>query len=250
MTPDDERRAAAVPGVPGGDNASALVRRMRECAEWHAGEVAGQALSAGADEVERLTRALADERDTVAFHVDLAESALRDLHAVCDALGARARRGDPLPAVTELVGVAQALRAQAGVPTAEVERLAAVARGAQYREREALAVVAMLRARLATEMEARDAAENRVENLEIALTIGPRVDEVRAALAQATAPDLAALARREAGSAHQWRQCRRCGRCFWLTAEESVPPHPTSDDPRLARACGWTVTTSEGSEGR
>ena len=28
---------------------------MRECAEWHAGEVAGQALSAGADEVERLT---------------------------------------------------------------------------------------------------------------------------------------------------------------------------------------------------
>lgn len=210
MTTDGDKMAQGV----------ALRLRALAATRWidRSDEATRAALLAGADEVERLTRALADERDTVAFHVDLAESALRDLHAVCDALGARARRGDPLPAVTELVGVAQALRAQAGVPTAEVERLAAVARGAQYREREARNEVEVLRAR-------EDGA-------------------------QADAGDLAALARREAGSAHQWRQCRRCGRCFWLTAEESVPPHPTSDDPRLARACGWTVTTSEGSEGR
>ena len=172
---------------------------MRECAEWHAGEVAGQALSAGADEVERLTRALADERDTVAFHVDLAESALRDLHAVCDALGARARRGDPLPAVTELVGVAQALRAQAGVPTAEVERLAAVARGAQYREREALAVVAMLRARLdaraaADAQAVADAAEAFVRARE---GFGAFRAQVRQERAQSDAGDLAGLGRRE-----------------------------------------------------
>lgn len=101
-----------------------------------------------------------------------------------------------------------------------VERLTAVARGAQYREREALAVVDVLRARLDRALDERDEAENRAENLEIALTItiGPRVDEVRRALAQTTAPDLDGLARREAGG-------RPTGRA-------------------------WAVTVGEGSEGR
>jgi len=197
---------------------------------------------AGADEVGRLTRALDAERDTVAFHVDLAESALRDLHAVCDALDARARRGDPLPSGEVLVGVAQALRAQAGVPTAEVERLAAVARGAQYREREALAVVAVLRARL-------DEARETLDDVE------PRLAKAHASIARLArdgakgdASDAGLGARSIGAAARQWRQCSRCGRCFWLADTEAVPAHQTSDDPRLARACG--AVTGEGSEGR
>lgn len=35
----------------------------------------------------------------------------------------------------------------------------------------------------------------------------------------------------------RWRQCSRCGRCFWLADEERVPPHATSDDPRIGRVC-------------
>lgn len=147
-------------------------------------EATRAALTEGAAEVERLTRALDTERDTLAFHVGLADDALRDLCAVCDALGARAKRSDPLPAVAEMVEAAQALRARAEAPALEVDALQAVARGAQYREREALAQVDVLRAALDRALDERDEAENRVENLEIARTIGPRVDEVRRALAQ------------------------------------------------------------------
>ena len=58
------------------------------------------------------------------------------------------------------------------------------------------------------------------------------------------AGDLDGLARREAGSAHQWRQCRRCGRCFWLTPDEAVPVHRVTVL-GAERACGWTVTAKE-----
>jgi hypothetical protein len=73
------------------------------------------------------------------------------------------------------------------------------------------------------------------------------LERLQGARASATPPlpgDLAALARREAGSAHQWRQCRRCGRCFWLTPDESVPEHQ-AQVLGVERACGWTVTAKE-----
>jgi len=87
---------------------------------------------------------------------------------------------------------------------AEVERLTraldaaeAQARGAQYREREALATVAMLRAAL-------DAAR-----------------------APGDAGDLAGLGARAAGgvTGRQWRQCATCGRRFHLRDDEAVPTH-------------------------
>ena len=120
---------------------------------------------------------------------------------------------------------------------AEVERLAreladaeAVARGAQYREREALGEVAVLRARL-------DARADDVERLNLRFArcgeqeavgdvarLQARLDawaQAGQGACRATQPtgDLAALARREAGpvTRRQWRQCRRCVRCFWLT---------------------------------
>lgn len=164
------------------------------------------------------------------------------------------------------VDVAEGMRALAAAPwvdrsdaatvralcegAAEVERLRVLLSGAEYREREARNEAAMLRAALDRALDERDEAENRVENLEIALTIGPRVDEVRAALAQATAPDLAALARREAGSVtrRQWRACARCGREHWLADEEAAPLHGGID----ALGAAWTCATAagEGSEGR
>lgn len=253
----------------------ALRLRALAATRWidRSDEATRAALTEGAAEVERLVRALADERDTLAFHVELANDALRDLHAVCDALGARARRSDPLPAVEELVGAAQALRARAEAPVLEVDALRALARGAQYREREALAQVEVLRAALDRALDERDEAENRVENLEIARTIGPRVAEVRRALAQGDAGDpgdpmercpigtyaatvlgygaqpvgdLAGLGARAAGAVtrRQWRQCRRCVRCFWLTPDESVPEHQ-AQVMGAERVCGWTVTAKE-----
>lgn len=72
----------------------------------------------------------------------------------------------------------------------EVERLTAVARGAQYREREALAVVAVLRARLDGALDERDGV----------------------------------------GTVRQWRGCHRCGRCFLLADTEAVPGHGVTVD--------------------
>lgn len=135
----------------------------------------------------------------------------------------------------------EATRAALGEGADEIERLTAQARGAQYREREALATVAMLRVALERALDERDEAENRVENLEIALTIGPRVDEMRAVLAGAAdLSDLTAFARREAGpvTPHQWRQCSTCGRCFWLADTEAVPAHRVAVL-GVERACGW-----------
>ena len=66
-----------------------VVARMRECAGWHEGEVVGQALSAGADEVERLGAALAmieqddrqDARDLARLHALVTcEPEASDLH--------------------------------------------------------------------------------------------------------------------------------------------------------------------------
>lgn len=73
------------------------------------------------------------------------------------------------------------------------------------------------------------------------------LERLQGARASATHPlsgDLDGLARREAGSAHQWRQCRRCGRCFWLTPDEAVPVHRVTVL-GAERACGWTVTAKE-----
>jgi len=92
----------------------------------------------------------------------------------------------------------------------------AVARGAQYREREALAVVAALRAKA-------DGGD---------------------------AGDLAGLGRREAGEVRRWRGCHRCGRCFLLADDEAVPGHGVRDAWGADRACGAAVTVGEGSEGR
>lgn len=78
------------------------------------------------------------------------------------------------------------------------------------------------------------------------------LERLQGARASATPPlsgDLAALARREAGSAHQWRQCQRCGRCFWLTPDEMVPLHGWVDPWGAAKTC-VVVTVGEGSEGR
>ena len=149
---------------------------------------------------------------------------------------------------------------------AEVERLAreladaeAVARGAQYREREALGEVAVLRARL-------DARADDVERLNLALSFArcgeqeavgdvarlqarldawARAGRERVGATQPTG-DLAALARREAGpvTRRQWRQCRRCVRCFWLTPDEAVPEHQ-AQVMGAERVCGWTVTAKE-----
>lgn len=272
---------------------SAVAERLRALAatRWidRSDEATRAALTEGAAEVERLVRALADERDTLAFHVELANDALRDLHAVCDALGARARRSDPLPAVEELVGAAQALRARAEAPVLEVDALRALARGAQYREREALAQVEVLRARLDAAVSSRDvwrslertASAQRGEAvseereacaalcdaidegadcgggfaLECAVAIrargGARAVDVLAASVGAlngvaAAGDLAGLGARAAGAVtrRQWRQCRRCVRCFWLTPDESVPEHQ-AQVMGAERVCGWTVTAKE-----
>ena len=190
MTPDDERRAAAVPGVPVADRLRALAD-----APW-------------------------SERGDAATQAALREGA--------DA----------------------------------VERLAAVARGAQYREREALATVAVLRTRedaRADDVERLDLAlawsrccereaVGEVERLRARLDARERVERERVGATQ-PAGDLAALARREAGSAHQWRQCQRCGRCFWLTPDEMVPPHGWVDPWGVKNMCA-AVTVGEGSEGR
>ena len=166
MTPDDERRAAAVPGVPVADRLRALAD-----APW-------------------------SERGDAATQAALREGA--------DA----------------------------------VERLAAVARGAQYRAREALAPVGVLRAW--EDARADGAAHHDV----LAASVGA-LDGVGAA------GDLAALARREAGpvTRRQWRACARCGRCFWLADTEAMPGHGVRDAWGADRACG-AVVTSEGSEGR
>lgn len=44
----------------------------------------------------------------------------------------------------------------------------------------------------------------------------------------------------------RWRQCSRCGRCFWLADDERVPPHATHDDARLGRPCERPSSTDEG----
>lgn len=133
----------------------------------------------------------------------------------------------------------------------EVERLTAELADAEARRGEERELRARMRdahdaemMRLRTELErlqgpAADPAERCPIGTYSATVLGHRTSE---------APDLAALARREAGSAHQWRQCRRCGRCFWLTPDEAVPEHRATVL-GAERACGWTVTAKE-SEGR
>lgn len=153
----------------------------------------------------------------------------------------------------------------------------AAARGAQYREREALAVVAVLRARLDGERErcarlcdaaaarwrshrdvdyaARDKLRARgKEAAALAAEIrGVREDaraewdalhDVLAASVGAldgvgASGDLAALARREAGpvTRRQWRGCSRCGQCFLLADTEAMPGHGVTVD-GVDRDCG------------
>ncbi len=130
------------------------------------------ALLAGADEVEMLTRELDSTWRRVASDGDLIERLFAEVAGYVDRLA-----------------------------TAE-----ALARGAQYREREALAVVAMLRARLDGALDERDEAENAVENLAIARTIGPRFDEV--ARAVAIAGERERCARLCDAAATRWRSHR------------------------------------------
>jgi len=180
VTPDEERRAAAVPGVPVADRLRALAD-----APW-------------------------SERGDAATQAALREGA--------DA----------------------------------VERLAAVARGAQYREREARNEVAMLRgalddAKRAGEVQ-RACALLQGTIAAIALDRWRRADDARA---QADAGDLAGLARREAGpvTRRQWRACARCGREHWLADGEAAPLHGWVDPWGAAKTCA-AVTVGEGSEGR
>ena len=200
MTPDDERRAAAVPGVPVADRLRALLETPADSRhEWAVDE----ALSDGADEVEMLTRELDSTWRRVASDGDLIRQLFAEVVEYVDRLAA-----------------AEAL-----------------ARGAQYREREALATVGVLRAR----EDAR--AEWDAHHDVLAASVGA-LDGVGAA------GDLAALARREAGPVmrRQWRACARCGREHWLADGEAVPLHGWVDP--WGAAQGAAVTVGEGSEGR
>lgn len=74
------------------------------------------------DRAADLRAELDEANSSLDHHVEMGEEWLRGLHAVCDALGARAKRSDPLPEIAELVAVATGLRTTHGILTVERDR--------------------------------------------------------------------------------------------------------------------------------
>ena len=122
-------------------------RRLDDGGE--AGDLATSAVRALLAAYDDALAALEYERGTIAYHVAAAEEWLRGLHRLADALGARARRSDPLPEVDDLVACVVALRAQADAPRVADEAAERTARGQAWALSELTAERDVLRGRLA-----------------------------------------------------------------------------------------------------
>lgn len=116
---------------------------------WFRDDQTRAVFAEGAAEIERLRGEVEYERGTIAYHVAAAEEWLRGLHRLADALGARARRSDPLPEVDDLVACVVALRAQADAPRVADEAAERAARGQAWALSELTAERDVLRGRLA-----------------------------------------------------------------------------------------------------